>query len=83
MEIGTRFAVDGYDVVATMQAAEGPQQVVVMHNGSTHFLVAVQQLDMPEPPHDAELLASLRYSDDVADVYKAALTVACAEAVRR
>jgi hypothetical protein len=83
LEVGDMFVVDGYEIVATMQAVEGPEQVIVVHNNSSHVLIGVRRLDDDELPVCAQLLASLRYADNFDDVYKTALTVAAAEAVRR
>ena len=52
MRQGERFAVEGYDIVAAMQAAEGggspdTGEAIVLNNNSTHYLVACREPSEP------------------------------------
>jgi len=71
MKVGDRFNVTGYDIVATAQAAEGggppdTQECVVMHNNSSHYLVAKREVG----ESDATLLGSFPYANVDVDDYQ-------------
>lgn len=73
---GTRFKVDGYELVASAYYAETGGEALVLSNNSTHYLVATREdyflnpRDIPE----AVLEDSFRYGENLAPAYKMALT---------
>lgn len=86
---GDTFNLSGYDEVARLSAAiggGGPEvQIVVVHNNSTHYLVAEVPVGATGP---AEMLASFYYGgaedeNGVRIIYAQALARAVAEALRR
>lgn len=89
MTKGDVFKIDGYDLQATINYAEDAGQVLVMHNNSSHVLVATR--DMYNVSGDAgatgeAVLAEwFPYSDDVPyqTAYREALRYAFPLAVMR
>lgn len=70
MEAGDTFDISGYEMVAEAQMVDSPDKVLVMHNNSTHYLVAVQH---GEEQRTAMLHASIQYGEDYQEEYKLAL----------
>lgn len=69
MEVGERFSIDGYDIVASAKVAEGGEEVIVLSNNWDWFLVAFRASDANE----AVLIASFNYGTDLSLPYRNAL----------
>lgn len=83
MEVGDEFDINGYEVAAKIQGAEGPSTIFVVHNNSSHILVAeAPEGDCTKPVY---LVKSWPYSSeaDYTNAYAVALRTASILAVRR
>lgn len=72
MEAGDTFRVGGYEIVAEAQMVDSPGKALVMHNNSTHYLIATQH---EEEIHTATLHASIRYGEGFREEYRLALRI--------
>lgn len=82
MNIGERFDIHGYDIVA--RATHDAGEVLVLNNNSTHYLVGVVNFpdDATSDHAQARLAGSFRYSLDFVPAYQSALMRMVSEAVR-
>ena len=86
MNIGDKFDTTGFEVVARINTVDSGDEILVMHNNSTHYHVAVMSSD---DETEAMLTASFRYyadpslGVDYVVAYRMALRKATDEAVRR
>lgn len=87
---GDRFDYSGYELMARIAYGEGDGYVLVMHNNSSHVLVAVaghdESVDARDSMQYAVLVASFPYfmeEEDWKVAYRYALMMAMKEAIKR
>lgn len=72
MKRGDKFSIAGYDVQAKVTSMSGLCEIVLMHNNSTHYLVATRNLledELSDGRHSFE--ASFAYGDDLTSTMQA------------
>jgi len=84
MKVGEKFDIKGYELEATMFYAEEAGVVVVVHNNSSHYLIASRDLHNPPTDDIYKLEAKIPYGEnDAAQVHAEALALAAHIAGRR
>lgn len=85
MILGERFNITGYELTASIHYAEGAGRMLVMHNNSSHVLVASQGHDEAIDDNRWAVLETAYpyYDNDYAVAYRYALRRATDLAVMR
>lgn len=84
MEVGDEFDINGYEMVAKIQGAEGPSVIFVVHNNSSHILVAeAPEGDCTKPVYLVKSTPYYQDGDGFKVAYNIALRIAVLLAVRR
>lgn len=79
MNPGDEIKVAGYHIAATIEFCEEPGEAIVMHNHSSHFIVAVR---LPED-ETASFVKAFPYNEDTRYPYLCAIQEAGRQAARR